>query len=69
MTAPVALDLPPLPPFGDPPGMPPGLGPTWQPTCPTCMGPVGSLLAGCNRPLCRRADLDYDAALERQLDS
>ncbi|MFI2663210.1 hypothetical protein [Micromonospora carbonacea] len=60
MTAPVVIpDLPPLPPFGDPPGMPPGPGPTY--TCPTCGRAVAGLLALCWQPACITAYLDDDA--------
>ncbi|MFI1194031.1 hypothetical protein ACH4T9_12350 [Micromonospora sp. NPDC020750] len=37
--------------------------------CPTCLNPVDGLLAGCDRAECITAELDYDAALERLLDS
>ncbi|MFG1846704.1 hypothetical protein [Micromonospora carbonacea] len=71
MTVPVVLpDLPPLPvlpPLGDPPGMPRRLGPTYTGhTCPTCTGPVGSLLALCWQPACITAYLDHDALFDNQ---
>ncbi|MEU0078630.1 hypothetical protein ABZY58_12090 [Micromonospora tulbaghiae] len=37
-------------------------------TCPTCREPVAGLLAGCGKPLCRRVDIAFDAALDRRLD-
>lgn len=37
-------------------------------TCPTCGLPVPGLLAGCDRPACRRRDLDDDRAHERAND-
>jgi hypothetical protein len=33
--------------------------------CPYCDGPVAGLLAGCDKPDCRRAELDADLAIER----
>lgn len=36
--------------------------------CPTCGRQVASLLAGCDRPACRRLELDHDAALTRATD-
>lgn len=52
-------------PFPPTPMLPPR--PTYA-YCPTCRGRVAGLLAGCVRPLCRTADLDYDAALNRRDD-
>lgn len=36
--------------------------------CPTCGSQVASLLDGCDRPACRRDDLNDDRAMERLLD-
>ncbi|MFD6565333.1 hypothetical protein [Micromonospora profundi] len=40
-----------------------------QVTCPTCGGPVASLLAACwATPACLTEDLDYDAAIDARND-
>ncbi|MFI7073625.1 hypothetical protein [Micromonospora sediminicola] len=47
------------------PGVPPQLPP--RPAhayCPTCMGVLPGWLAGCTKPACRRADHNYDAAID-----
>lgn len=69
VTATLAPALPPVRPLGPIPGTSGRRGPDFQPCCPTCRHPVGSLLAGCNRAACRIADLDYDRAFERRFDS
>jgi len=41
-----------------------------QVTCPTCGGPVASLLAACLATQeCLTADLDYDAAIDLRADA
>ncbi|WP_328344901.1 hypothetical protein [Micromonospora sp. NBC_00421] len=72
MTAPVVAPHP-LPPVFPVPYHDPqeGVLPSAQTrrvSCPTCGGRAGSLLAGCGKPACRRADLDYDAALDARWD-
>ncbi|MFJ8687374.1 hypothetical protein [Micromonospora wenchangensis] len=72
MTSPAVVPHP-LPPVFPVPHHDPqeGVLPSAQPRlvfCPTCGGRVGSLLAGCPKPVCRRADLDYDAAFDRRYD-
>ncbi|GGM26619.1 hypothetical protein GCM10011608_09300 [Micromonospora sonchi] len=70
MTAVPLLADRPLPPMPHPtPGNPfpsPMPPPSYQPACPTCGGPVASLLAGCSRRACLIADLDYDARFDNQ---
>lgn len=34
-------------------------------SCPTCGVPLPGLLAGCDKPLCLTAELDYDALFVR----
>ncbi|WP_341719999.1 hypothetical protein QQG74_09940 [Micromonospora sp. FIMYZ51] len=72
MTLPLLAD-PPLVPDPPPPAPTPWpitpQRPCQQPaghTCHTCGGPVASLLAGCWKPECLRADLDYDAHFDNQ---
>ncbi|MEU8334860.1 hypothetical protein [Micromonospora tulbaghiae] len=47
----------------------PGPSTTGAAYCPTCLGVLPGWLAGCTKPACRRADLDYDAAIDARSDT
>ena len=77
MTAPAPTKPAPQPHPAPAPADPSGPFPTPWPnapwpaqlvTCPTCGGPVASLLAACWKPECLTADLDYDAAIDARND-
>lgn len=39
--------------------------PTQLVTCPYCGDPMAGALAGCDKPACRKRELDADALLDR----
>lgn len=71
MTAPTLATLPIPQPTPDTPFPIPTPPPNVQAVfCPTCGGPVGSLLDGCMAtPACLTNDLDYDALFTRMDDN
>ena len=66
MTAPATFPTPtPDDPTPTPTGPFPGPSTTGAAYCPTCLGWLPGWLAGCTKPACRRAELDYDALCAR----